>query len=145
MELIKIQQVNLNGEAINSVHARELHEKLEVGRDFSNWIKQRLEETQAVENKDFTVFAKFGENSLGGRPSNEYLISLDTAKHIAMLEKSEIGRKIRQYFIDVEKKMRGNSLNCSRKWKNKKEKKEKKEKTLFFKQTKRVQRCTLYF
>jgi phage anti-repressor protein len=105
-ELIKISEVEIGKEKLNAVDARELHEKLEVKRDFSNWIKQRLEDSQAVKDKDFTVFAKSGENPVGGRPMNEYILALDIAKHIAMLERSEKGREVRQYFIDVEKAAR---------------------------------------
>ena len=50
-----------------------------------------------------------GASEIGGRPKIEYIITLEIAKHIAMLEKNEIGRHIRQYFIDFESVHRENN------------------------------------
>lgn len=103
-ELITITKTTINEEEVNAVNARELWQKLGVKRDFSNWIKDRLE--GFTEGQDFTV-AKIGEGKNRGRFAPiEYIISLDVAKHIAMLERNEQGKKIRQYFIEVEKNAR---------------------------------------
>jgi anti-repressor protein len=56
-EIIKIEE--RNGQ--QAVSARELHQFLGSKRDFSNWIKSRIEHYQFVENQDFEVFNKFGE------------------------------------------------------------------------------------
>lgn len=85
------------------VDARELHEKLKSKRDFSNWITDRIEKYDFIENVDFTTILL---KSTGGRPRIEYILKLDTAKEIAMVENNEQGRKIRRYFIEVEKKAR---------------------------------------
>ena len=53
------------------------------------------------------------ETSEGGRPKIEYIITLELAKHIAMLEKNEIGRHTRQYFIDFENTHRESSNHLS--------------------------------
>lgn len=37
-------------------NARDLHEFLEVGRDFSNWIRGRIEQYGFVEGEDYLVF-----------------------------------------------------------------------------------------
>ena len=42
-QLIKIETKTIGNEEINAINARELHEFLEVGKDFSNWIKGRIE------------------------------------------------------------------------------------------------------
>ena len=102
-ELIRIDRTQINGAEVNSVNARDLHKVLESRTDFSNWIKRRLEETDALENIDYIVFIKNGENSNGGRPQVEYALTTDIAKEIAMLERNEIGKKVRRYFIEVEK------------------------------------------
>lgn len=87
------------------VNARDLHEFLKVGRDFSNWLKKRIDDYNFIENQDFLVFAKIGENSVGGRPSKEYHLSLDMAKELSMVEKTEKGHQARQYFIAMERKV----------------------------------------
>lgn len=102
-EIIKISKSEFNGAEINSVDARTLHEALESKQDFSTWIKKRLDETDAVENVDFIVFHKKMENLDGGRPMIEYIVTTDLAKEIAMLERNEVGKKVRRYFIEFEK------------------------------------------
>ncbi|MEF7566092.1 antA/AntB antirepressor family protein [Bacillus infantis] len=85
------------------VDARELHGKLMVGKDFSNWIKDRIDKYGFIEGEDFTpILAK----SDSGRPRTEYLLTLDTSKEIAMVQNNEMGRAIRKYFIEVEKRFR---------------------------------------
>lgn len=49
-------------------------------------------------------FCSFLSESTGGRPSTDHVLKLDMAKEIAMLQRNEMGRQIRQYFIDVERK-----------------------------------------
>lgn len=85
------------------VNARDLHDWLNVGRDFTNWIKGRIDKYGFVENQDYVIIAKMGEKPQAGRPSTEYVISLDMAKELSMVENNERGREARKYFIEVEK------------------------------------------
>lgn len=98
--LIKVYE---NDRQEQLVDARELHEKLKSKRDFSNWITDKIQKYDFIENIDFTTILL---KSTGGRPRTEYALTLDTAKEIAMVENNEEGRKIRRYFIEVEKKAR---------------------------------------
>ncbi len=85
-----------------AVSARDLHRFLNVGRDFTNWCKQMFEYGFEAE-KDFSpILAK----SSGGRPKSDYALTLDTAKEISMLQRSEKGRQARRYFIQAEKELR---------------------------------------
>ena len=103
-ELIFIMTAKIGEEIVNAVNARSLWQRLESKQDFSTWIKDRLEGFTA--GKDFTVHKIVdGKNRVRFAPI-DYIISLDVAKHIAMLERNERGRKIRQYFIEVEKEFR---------------------------------------
>lgn len=106
-ELIKITEKD--GQQV--VSARELHHFLESKRDFSNWIKDRIEKYGFVENQDYEVFNNFGENPHGGRPLIEYALTIDTAKELAMVEGNEKGKQARQYFIAMEKKAKQLALN----------------------------------
>lgn len=84
-----------------------MHQKLESGYQFSNWIQNRIKEYGLIENEDFFAKEKTLAKGKGGHNRIDYLLSLDTAKEIAMLERNEIGRMIRRYFIQKEKEARG--------------------------------------
>lgn len=91
--------------AVETVNARQVHVAVQSGQEFATWIKRRLKSCNAKENKDFVeVFDKSIKNSKGGRPIREYYLTIDMAKHIAMLERNEIGYEVRQYFITFERK-----------------------------------------
>ncbi|WP_458400077.1 antA/AntB antirepressor family protein [Mailhella sp.] len=90
-----------------AVDARLLHQTLGAKRDFSNWIKGRIEKYAFKENEDFIIFAKSGEKSVRGRHSIEYTLSLDMAKELAMVENNERGRLVRRYFIECERRLQG--------------------------------------
>lgn len=93
---------DIAGKRMNTVNARELHAFLNVGRDFSSWIKDRIDEYGFIHGVDYVVFTKFGENHKGGRPQKEYAVSIDMAKELSMVERNEQGRLARRYFIDCE-------------------------------------------
>jgi anti-repressor protein len=112
---IKVIQKDFNGEKKRFVNARELHHWFGVGKFFANWIKDKIEKYDFVENLDYFVsIANFdnGEKALksgkiidaktGRVLPKEYVISVDMAKELAMLENSDIGKKVRKYFIRVE-------------------------------------------
>ena len=102
-QLIPVFSGDLDGRQQQLCDARDLHVFLDVGRDFSNWIKGRIEQYGFIEGEDFSpVLAK----STGGRPGMEYHLTLDTAKELAMVENNEQGRQVRRYFIAMEREAR---------------------------------------
>ncbi|WP_208432702.1 antA/AntB antirepressor family protein [Bartonella taylorii] len=109
--LIPISEQTVGQEIVQTVNARNLHAFLEAKRDFSNWIKDRINKYSFLKNQDYIVFANFGENLQGGRPSTEYHITLDMAKELSMVERNEKGRQARRYFIECEKKLRNQSTD----------------------------------
>lgn len=102
-ELIKITEQN----GRRAVSARELHKFLEVQTPFTMWI-DRMFEYGFAENIDFeaTNFFVNHPNSIGGTTVKDYALTLDCAKEIAMLQRSEKGKTARQYFIECEKQLR---------------------------------------
>jgi len=96
-------QGDLEGRAQQLCDARDLHQFMQVGRDFSTWIKDRIEQYGFVEGEDFSpVLGK----STGGRPTNEFHLTLDMAKELAMVENNDQGRQVRRYFIAMERQAR---------------------------------------
>jgi len=103
--IIPLAQRFIAGNSTRTVSARKLHEFLGVRRDFTTWIKNRLEQYGFAENLDYIrVLPKTGENSKG-RPSVDYYLTLDTAKELSMVERTERGREARRYFIECEKQL----------------------------------------
>lgn len=94
----------INGISIACCDARELHTFLQVGRDFTNWIKGRLTKYGFIENHDFIVISRSPELASGNRgAATDYHLTLDTAKELSMVENNEQGRIARRYFITREK------------------------------------------
>lgn len=84
-----------------TVSARELHEGLEIETRFNDWFP-RMCEYGFDEGRDF--YSKMSKTSdAGGRPSTDYEITVDMAKEICMLQRTEQGKKYRTYFIELEK------------------------------------------
>lgn len=81
------------------VSARDLYEQLNIKTAFKDWFP-RMCEYGFEEGKDFC--SKMSE-STGGRPSKDADISIDMAKQICMIQRSSEGKRIRQYFLDLEK------------------------------------------
>ena len=101
-ELISLTQSAINGELQQTVNARELHKFLDSKRQFVDWIKNRIEKYGFVENQDYITFS---QNNEKGRPSQDYHITLDMAKQLAMVENNNMGMQARQYFIACEKQL----------------------------------------
>ena len=98
-ELIKVT-TNLKGEQL--VHGRDLHEFLEVKTRYNDWFVDMIQ-YGFTENVDFISFTEKRVKPQGGRPTVDHALSLDMAKEISMIQRSEKGKQARQYFIKVEK------------------------------------------
>lgn len=83
-----------------TVSARELHAKLNIGTRFNDWFP-RMTEYGFCEGTDF--YSKMSKTENGGRPSIDYEISVDMAKQICMIQRTPEGKACRQYLIDLEK------------------------------------------
>jgi phage anti-repressor protein len=103
--------------AENYCSARQLHEALGVGRDFSNWFRDRVKQYGFELDEDYITISLVDtssyspdlanrNNSHKGKSKIDYKITLDMAKELAMIENNEIGRRVRRYFIQAEKAAR---------------------------------------
>lgn len=85
-----------------TVSARDLHEALEINKRFSTWFETNSK--GFVENEDFTsVLTGTVVNNGAQRELQDYKMSVDMAKHICLMSRTEKGKQIRQYFLDLEK------------------------------------------
>ena len=95
----ELVNVTLNDSHEPVVSGRQLHEALEVKTPYDKWFP-RMTEYGFTENEDFSTFLS---QSTGGRRATDHVIKLDMAKEIAMIQRTEQGKQVRQYFIQVEK------------------------------------------
>ncbi|MFU2024669.1 antA/AntB antirepressor family protein [Bordetella avium] len=116
--LITINQANLNGAPVQTVNARDLHAFLEIGKDFSTWIKDRIAQYEFLENQDYVIAQelsspKSGSSMARTQRTTEYHLTLDMAKELSMVERNDKGKQARQYFIECERQLNttlGNTL-----------------------------------
>lgn len=85
----------------NRVDARGLWEFLRVKTRFNDWVERRIKECEFVEDQDFYSYLSKTSHE-GGRPSTEYSLTIPAAKHFAMMERNELGKQARDYFIQCE-------------------------------------------
>lgn len=98
-ELINI---TLNDSHEPVVSGRQLHEALEVKTPYSMWF-DRMVEYGFTENQDFLLNNFVKQTGRGGHNKVDHVIKLDMAKEIAMIQRTDKGKEVRQYFIQVEK------------------------------------------
>ncbi|HHO9656267.1 TPA: antA/AntB antirepressor family protein [Escherichia coli] len=97
----------IGGREANIVSAKALHKALGVGRDFTNWIKGRIDQYGFIAGTDFIRVENLSTPKRASAKTrqqieHDYLLSLDMAKEVAMVERNEQGRAVRRYFIQCE-------------------------------------------
>jgi phage anti-repressor protein len=114
-ELIPVFTGTIAGVSTQLVDARTLHAFLEVGKDFSTWLKSRIKQYDFQENQDYIRIEKTTNNALpkigdgvnqGFQPI-DYHLTLDMAKELSMVERNAKGKEARRYFIECEKRLLG--------------------------------------
>ncbi|AUN48944.1 TPA: antA/AntB antirepressor family protein [Escherichia coli] len=101
---------HIGGRETNIVSAKALHKALGVGRDFTNWIKGRIDQYGFIAGTDFIRVENLSTPKRASAKTrqqieHDYLLSLDMAKEVAMVERNEQGRAIRRYFIQCEEEL----------------------------------------
>ena len=98
-ELIKVTYDNDRA----TVSGRELHEKLEIKTPYTQWF-ERMAEYGFVENEDYIGVSQKCEKPSGGRPSVDHQMTIEMAKQICMIQRTDAGRRYREYFLEIERK-----------------------------------------
>lgn len=94
--------ININYENDKpAVSGRELHQALEVKTPYDKWFP-RMCEYGFKEGKDYTTFLSNRSDGLPGRPKTDHKVAINMAKELCMLQRSEMGKQMRQYFISIE-------------------------------------------
>ncbi len=96
-QLITIKKQQIGTLELNSVNARDIHTYLGVKTAFSHWINRAIEKYDFKENIDFVKIDKPLNNQ------KDFIVSIDMAKELAMIENNPKGREARKYFISIEK------------------------------------------
>ena len=108
---IPVTLSNIGGKETQSVSGRKLHTFLAVGRDFTNWSKGRIKQYGFVEGIDYMIVEyltspKRASSKSRQRIEHDYIVSLNMAKELSMVERNAQGKMARQYFIDCEERLR---------------------------------------
>ena len=98
--LIPVFNGLIQNQPVQLCNARELHTFLDIGKDYSTWIKDRINEYGFIQDEDYFIITE----RTNGRPRKEYHITLDMGKELGMVERNERGRQIRKYFIECERR-----------------------------------------
>jgi anti-repressor protein len=88
------------------IDARGLHGWLGNKTPFHKWMERRVEEYGFTEQDDYWTILSVSSGGGAGRRKTDYFLTIDMAKELAMVERSEIGRETRRYFIQMEKAAR---------------------------------------
>jgi len=99
---VKIRAVG--GRECMTATGRDVHEYLGLAKKFADWMRVNIQRSRLKEGRDYEVFHLEGKNPQGGRPSVDYVLTLEAAKHICMLSETERGYEAREHFIDCERR-----------------------------------------
>lgn len=100
-KVVKFGQKFISGTSEKVVDASALHTYLGVSTKYQDWIIRRIEEYGFRDNSDYLMVAE--KKSGRGRPKKTYWLTLDMAKELSMIEKTDKGREARKYFLQCEK------------------------------------------
>lgn len=90
------------GDGTIAVSGRELHKFLGVNDNYTDWFK-RMTDYGFTENVDFAGLSEKSDKPTGGRPRIDHVMTLDMAKEVAMIQRTDRGKQARQYFIEIDK------------------------------------------
>ncbi|EEJ2352911.1 antA/AntB antirepressor family protein [Salmonella enterica subsp. enterica] len=97
----------IGGRETGTVSARALHSALGIGRDFTSWIKGRIEQYGFIAGTDYVRVENLSSPKRGSAKTrqqieHDYILTLNMAKQLPMVERGEQGSAVRRYFIQCE-------------------------------------------
>ncbi len=100
-ELIEINVNTIGTEAVNSVNAREIHSYLGVKTKFSMWIDRAIKKYDFIKGEDYVVIITDPKSG-----KRDFIVTMDMAKELSMLENNTKGKETRKYFLKMEEKVK---------------------------------------
>ena len=94
--IIKVTKNEIGNAELNSVNARDIHNYLQVNSKFADWIKRAISKYDFKENIDYVCFLK-NEKAGNNAISKDYIVTMDMAKELAMLENNPKGKENAKY------------------------------------------------
>lgn len=102
-ELIKVTK---DSKGVSVVSGRDLHKFLEVQTQYTKWF-DRMVDYGFTENIDFVAISQKRLTAQGNETTyTDHALTLDMAKEISMIQRTDKGKQARQYFIEVEKEFK---------------------------------------
>jgi phage anti-repressor protein len=92
------KQFNLELDSNGMVSSRQIHGFLGIKKDYTDWIKYWIKESDYESDIDFTL--KLGK-STGGRPSVDYLVNKDMAMTLVMTSGGQFAKQLRKHLIEL--------------------------------------------
>ncbi|MDT8332980.1 antA/AntB antirepressor family protein [Roseomonas gilardii] len=102
--LVPVMEQVIGGVRVQAADARELYEALGVRKDFTTWIKQQIARLRLKSDHDYLLTQKGEQVPSGVKWVAVYTLTLDAAKHIAMMANTDRGYEVREYFIECERR-----------------------------------------
>lgn len=105
-EITLHQQDFSDGDVQQTIDGRDVYYAMEIKKDYSTWVQDQIASLKMSLNVNYIkVFPQKGENSGGGRPTIEYHFTIESAKHIALVSRTQKGAEYRQALINLEKQV----------------------------------------
>lgn len=102
--LVPVFTGTISNQSVQLCNARDLHQFLEIGTKFADWINGRIKQYGFIQGEDYFLNSGNRSDNKPGRGRTEYHLTLDMAKELAMVENNDKGRQIRRYFISLERR-----------------------------------------
>ncbi|MDC7221571.1 MAG: antA/AntB antirepressor family protein [Spirochaetales bacterium] len=103
----------IENSGVEVVDSRLLHKALGVRSYHADWIRRRIENYGFEEGNDYFLsqYSKMSNGiKTGGKLKKDYLLTLDMAKELCMIENTDVGKKARRYFIQAEKDLQSHKI-----------------------------------